>query len=143
MYIRRKFFAKRFDHIVASALVRKAARADGEVDPPRNRLATLARASTRRDAQSAELEHEKHNGIEKKKPFWKSFRTAGLQQLRPDMIRRVDDTPKLIDPSGWVSHSPLSASQRTSQNLPQATSSWESEPPTSAETSLKPDHHEE
>lgn len=26
-----------------------------------------------------------------------------LQKLRPDMIRRMDDAPKLVNPSGWVS----------------------------------------
>lgn len=31
-----------------------------------------------------------------------------LRKLRPDMIRRMDDAPKLINPSGWVSvgHAP-------------------------------------
>lgn len=29
-----------------------------------------------------------------------------LHNLRPDMIRRMDDAPKPVDPSGWVSERP-------------------------------------
>lgn len=33
----------------------------------------------------------------------KKRRNGVLQKLRPDMIRRMDDAPKLVNPSGWVS----------------------------------------
>lgn len=33
----------------------------------------------------------------------KTRRNGVLQKLRPDMIRRMDDAPKLVNPSGWVS----------------------------------------
>lgn len=29
-----------------------------------------------------------------------------IQKLRPDMIRRMDDAPKLVNPSGWISDGP-------------------------------------
>lgn len=33
----------------------------------------------------------------------KKGQKSALRKLRPDMIRRMDDAPKLLNPSGWVS----------------------------------------
>ena len=33
----------------------------------------------------------------------KPTKSRGRNQLRPDMIRRVEGEPKLVDPSGWIS----------------------------------------
>lgn len=33
------------------------------------------------------------------------------RRLRPDMIRRIDDKPKLINPSGWISEGRMPTAQ--------------------------------
>jgi len=35
----------------------------------------------------------------------KGDKTIEPRKLRPDMIRRMDDAPKLVNPSGWISES--------------------------------------
>lgn len=45
----------------------------------------------------------------------KKGRKSALGKLRPDMIRRMDDAPKLLNPSGWVSEGPA-PSRETSYN---------------------------
>lgn len=37
-----------------------------------------------------------------------------LQKLRPDMIRRMDDAPKLVNPSGWISEGDSNAARKGS-----------------------------
>ena len=40
-------------------------------------------------------------------------RSAGRYNLRPEMIRRVEGAPKLVDPSGWISEG---VSEQPSEN---------------------------
>jgi hypothetical protein len=40
---------------------------------------------------------------EEEEPHRKGRGGGVIRKLRPDMIRRMDDAPKLIDPSGWIS----------------------------------------
>jgi len=43
-----------------------------------------------------------------------------IKKLRPDMIRRMDDAPKLVDPSGWITAGDAPVSRNLS-GVPQAT----------------------
>jgi hypothetical protein len=38
----------------------------------------------------------------------KQRRNSMFRSLHPNMIRRMDATPQLVDPNGWISHSPMS-----------------------------------
>lgn len=132
VYVRRRFFAKRFDHIVASAINRKAARANGDIEPSNSPLTALTRVFTRSRDRPVVTEQNEHSNAAKKN------RKAGLQKLRPDMIRRVNDIPKLVDPIGWVSHGPSNPSKKVNHSTPPATSSSESEKTTAVETLAQP-----
>jgi len=44
-----------------------------------------------------------------------------IKKLRPDMIRRMDDAPKLVNPSGWITAGNAPASRNLGGG-PQATS---------------------
>ncbi|KAF8967965.1 cation transport protein-domain-containing protein [Flammula alnicola] len=94
VYTRRHFFARKFEVILEKVAKKKAARvisrAAKENKPWPHRF--VAYMSGRHlsviDEESADQEAKKE---------------GALRKLRPDMIRRMDDAPKRIDPSGWVS----------------------------------------
>ncbi|KAL0955885.1 hypothetical protein HGRIS_002083 [Hohenbuehelia grisea] len=100
VFIRKYYFAKKFEHIIAAKAEKQAedlvvAEAEAETRPWPSRFASVFRKNSDLSAvaedsreESKEHEHSSKN-ISKK--------------LRTDMIRRVDDAPKLINPSGWIS----------------------------------------
>lgn len=49
------------------------------------------------------------------------------RRLRPDMIRRVDDAPKLVNPSGWISEGQAGPTNVRSTNQ---ADNWEPSPST-------------
>ncbi|KAH9942175.1 cation transport protein-domain-containing protein [Epithele typhae] len=111
VYIRRSFFANRFQRIVEAELARRANRSahipvEVKIEPWWKRLIqSLAeplhsRARSRHDTD----EHE-------------SIKGRGGRQLRTDMIRRVEGAPKLVDPSGWISEG-VSDNKRDSSAAP-------------------------
>ncbi|KAI8970814.1 cation transport protein-domain-containing protein [Trametes punicea] len=99
VYIRRSFFARKFQRIVEAELSRRAARqmhapVDVRIEPWWKRLWKLLR--WRRTTRLRSLSDISVQDIGPTK-------TRGRIHLRPDMIRRVEGAPKLVDPSGWIS----------------------------------------
>ncbi|KAI9062394.1 hypothetical protein FKP32DRAFT_1593550 [Trametes sanguinea] len=99
VFIRRSFFARKFQRIVEAELARRAARrmhapVDVKIEPWWRRLWTLLkwRRGTR-------LRSFSDISVQEVGPV----KTRGRIHLRPDMIRRVEGAPKLVDPSGWIS----------------------------------------
>ncbi|KAJ3797163.1 cation transport protein-domain-containing protein [Lentinula aff. detonsa] len=100
VYIRRYYFEKKFEHIIESAATNKEVSAPN-FSEQRSTLVRLCRSlvslvigrkrvglpMTRQD--STESSGEKGHKNSKK--------------LRTDMIRRMDDAPQLVNPSGWIS----------------------------------------
>jgi hypothetical protein len=113
----RYYFAKKFDHIVAAEMASRAAQkldstSEVAVRAWPHRLTTLFR---RRPALSTVVEatedEEEHRN--------KGPRGGIIEKLRPDMIRRMDDAPKLVDPNGWISEGqtiPLNQMSPTDSN---------------------------
>ncbi|KAG8220424.1 hypothetical protein J3R82DRAFT_3116 [Butyriboletus roseoflavus] len=81
VYIRRLFFAKKFEYIIQVEAARRA-------------------VSKTQKQQSSELATEMYASED-----WSSTpREKGLpKKLRTDMIRRMDAPPKRVNPSGWIS----------------------------------------
>ena len=105
----RRYFAKRFEHIVEAEYARRKARAtegsteggDG-VSFGRRLTQVFSFRSVRgdRDREPAEGKEEK-----KRTGFLTAKKT--FRKLRPDMIRRMDDAPKPVGPNGWISEEPV------------------------------------
>lgn len=96
----RHYFAKKFDHIIANEMASRTANMlashDGAtVRPWPKRFTTFFRNRTALTTVIESPDEEKNGNKER--------RGGALQKLRPEMIRRMDDAPKLIDPSGWIS----------------------------------------
>ncbi|CDO78022.1 hypothetical protein BN946_scf184907.g12 [Trametes cinnabarina] len=99
VYIRRSFFARKFQRIVEAELARRAARkmhapVNVKIEPWWQKLWTMLkwRRGTR-------LRSFSDISVQEVGPV----KTRGRIHLRPDMIRRVEGAPKLVDPSGWIS----------------------------------------
>lgn len=96
----RHYFAKKFDHIVAAEMAARAAQKlqGGSVEPVRpwpHRFTTIFR---RRTGLPTVVEV-----TEEDQPCHGDKRGGIMRKLRPDMIRRMDDAPRPVDPSGWIS----------------------------------------
>ncbi|KAJ3972950.1 cation transport protein-domain-containing protein [Lentinula raphanica] len=100
VYIRKYYFERKFEHIIESAANRKEVSAPSDLEQKsmiirwsRSLISLLMgrkRAGLPMKRQdSTESSGEKSRKIPKK--------------LRTDMIRRMDDAPKLVNPSGWIS----------------------------------------
>lgn len=92
----RYFFAKKFEGILEAAAAKKAAQiidiAKKQHKPWPHRFIAFftGRHLSVEDEDQVEEEAKKGDG-------------TAIRKLRPDMIRRMDDAPKLVNPSGWVS----------------------------------------
>ncbi|KAJ7072702.1 cation transport protein-domain-containing protein [Mycena amicta] len=103
VYLRKFYFAKKFEHIIEAAKARSAQTGDPEkiVPPwPRRMLSRKSGLSTvdeisRENSRSPTSDDDEPR---KKKGF--------MRKLRPDMIRRMDKPPQLVNPSGWISEGP-------------------------------------
>ncbi|KAJ7821116.1 cation transport protein-domain-containing protein [Mycena olivaceomarginata] len=100
VYMRKYYFAKKFEHLIEAAKARAIEIGETEkTSPPwTRRISTLMSRNTILSAVEEE---------DDKKPKKKTF----MRKLRPEMIRRMDRPPQLINPSGWISegaqtHSP-------------------------------------
>ncbi|KAF8891820.1 cation transport protein-domain-containing protein [Infundibulicybe gibba] len=109
VYLRRYYFARKFEHIIEAATSRKVggAVADAEKNsqPWPTRFVTFLRQGrglsvVAEDSKEGSAESERKGGI--------------LRKLRPDMIRRMDDAPKLVNPSGWISEGKAMPARRSS-----------------------------
>ncbi|KAH9944580.1 TrkH-domain-containing protein [Amylocystis lapponica] len=116
VYIRRNFFAKKFQHAMES---RAASRFSSKVGEPVEvkfipwwrRALELMKPGKDLDAtavgDSDDVVPPEHN-------------RSQPSRLRPDMIRRMDDAPKLVNPSGWISegHTEAPAKERVVDRSP-------------------------
>ncbi|KAI0079232.1 hypothetical protein K474DRAFT_1659278 [Panus rudis PR-1116 ss-1] len=94
VYIRREFFKAKFTHIVQNEL---SNRVSSKVEAPVHVKIVpwwkklLYMLTGRSPTAQRDVIHEKRPG------------SATPPRVRPDMIRRMDDAPKLVNPSGWIS----------------------------------------
>lgn len=102
----RYYFAKKFQHIIEAEAARKAASliADAEKKdrPWPSRIAAFIRQGR---GLSVVVEETEAKPLPQEKG-------GHITKLRPDMIRRMDDAPKLINPSGWVSEGKATSMRR-------------------------------
>ncbi|EIW54439.1 TrkH-domain-containing protein [Trametes versicolor FP-101664 SS1] len=99
VYIRRSFFARKFQRIVEAELARNAARelhrpVDVKIEPWWRKLWTMLKWE-----RGTRLRSFSDISVQEIGPV----KARGRIHLRPDMIRRVEGAPKLVDPSGWIS----------------------------------------
>ncbi|KAJ7125143.1 cation transport protein-domain-containing protein [Mycena epipterygia] len=99
VYLRKYYFAKKFEHLIEAAKARAMAIGDAEKTPPpwTRRISTLLSRGTMLSA--VEETNRDGSDIEDEKPKEKGF----MRKLKPDMIRRMDHPPQLVNPSGWIS----------------------------------------
>ncbi|KAI5119163.1 hypothetical protein M0805_008646 [Coniferiporia weirii] len=104
VYIRRRYFAKKLEHIVEAEIARQKEIAERGLSL--NVTTTWGRRLSRvfTHSQGAPIPPVAKKGEgeqeEKKRPGF--FNKKSLRKLRTDMIRRMDDAPKPIDPNGWI-----------------------------------------
>ncbi|KAK0195856.1 cation transport protein-domain-containing protein [Armillaria mellea] len=104
VYIRRRYFAKKFQRIIAET---NAARVT-PIDAEEKHVPWFRRIFTRNKAVAvAEDGSDKASETEGR---GNSIR----RKLRTDMIRRMDDAPKRVDPNGWISQGSTIPLQRFS-----------------------------
>ncbi|KAJ7030061.1 cation transport protein-domain-containing protein [Mycena alexandri] len=107
VYLRKYYFAKKFEHIIEAAKSKAIAIGDAEKKTPpwtRRFSSLLSRDAT---VLSAVEETSREASLNDEKPKKKK---SFMRKLRPDMIRRMDGPPQLVNPSGWISegaHPPL------------------------------------
>ncbi|TBU40177.1 cation transport protein-domain-containing protein [Dichomitus squalens] len=108
VYIRRTFFAKKFQYLVEAELARRAAQQTGmavdvKLTPWWKKVHKFFGLPWRTRLRS-------FSDVVVQEPV---KRGGGRYSLRPEMIRRVEGAPKLVDPSGWIS---AGVSQQPSEN---------------------------
>ncbi|TDL22995.1 hypothetical protein BD410DRAFT_820980 [Rickenella mellea] len=108
VYMRKKYFAKKFEHIVEAELARRA-----KIDTEHAASGTgFARRITRVFSRMDQLSTVNEGGIEGEDGKRESDLKKGtLRRLRPEMIRRMDDAPKPVDPNGWISQNDSHAAE--------------------------------
>lgn len=101
-------FRTRCENIVAAAARRDTLSAlDTQVESPktwRSRISTLLRRGS--GLSDVEEKTDEEDTVTPTKNGSARERKGGgneSRKLRPDMIRRMDDAPKLVNPSGWIS----------------------------------------
>lgn len=101
----RHYFAKKFEHVVQSELARRA-----QADNPALRGSTTAFSRTfsrilSRQRTKPSTDDENNGDMRRRMSFVTKgkFNDFKLRKLRPDMIRRMDAPPQLINPSGLIS----------------------------------------
>ncbi|KAJ6589897.1 cation transport protein-domain-containing protein [Mycena vulgaris] len=99
VYLRKYYFAKKFEHIIAAAKAKAIAVGEAEKAPPpwSRRISTLL---SRKSMLSAVEETSREGSVNRDE---KSEKRGFMRKLRPDMIRRMDHPPQLVNPSGWIS----------------------------------------
>ncbi|KAF7297996.1 Potassium transport protein [Mycena chlorophos] len=96
--MRKYYFSKKFEHIVKARSARNDPEKTSSAWPLRvlsrkPGLSTVDEMSRDESRESPSVEEEERP--KKKKGF--------MKKLRPDMIRRTDNAPQLVNPSGWIS----------------------------------------
>lgn len=98
-------FKEQCEDIVRNAARRVAVEEPGQlVEVPTSFRTRILNFLLHRRKVSAITEDESGN-ITPTTASMKGSRSRGGEtpRLRPDMIRRIDDAPKLVNPSGWIS----------------------------------------
>ncbi|THV06206.1 hypothetical protein K435DRAFT_773402 [Dendrothele bispora CBS 962.96] len=101
VYLRKHYFEKKFEHVIQASL----SQAIDEEQIGFSR--TFTNLFRRREKSNPPSDDDAEERSEKEKK-------TGLKKLRTDMIRRVDDAPKLVNPSGWISEGDRIQMKRTS-----------------------------
>ncbi|TFK74624.1 TrkH-domain-containing protein [Pluteus cervinus] len=97
VFTRKYYFARKFQHIVTSLAEKKANKDPEGLTTTRtwtNRVASLLHPSKGQGTRQ-------ENGHSQKEP--PKRKGSIIKKLSPEMIRRMDDAPKPVNPSGWVS----------------------------------------
>ncbi|KDQ50869.1 hypothetical protein JAAARDRAFT_141256 [Jaapia argillacea MUCL 33604] len=110
----RYFFAKTFEHMIHQEVARRVHK-DVDVEataiPWHGRLSNLFRRRKRAGAR------DKINGENLESPRKKERRRGSIiGRLRTDMIQRMDETPKLVNPSGWISEGHAESTKRRTRS---------------------------
>ncbi|KAF5393461.1 hypothetical protein D9757_000476 [Collybiopsis confluens] len=100
VYTRKYYFEQKFENIIAAAAARK------RVSVPEDRSSFLVRwirslLSLVKGHKGDGLPMTRQNSTESSGTKENSRKTP--KKFRTDMIRRMDDAPKLVNPSGWIS----------------------------------------
>ncbi|GAW00592.1 hypothetical protein LENED_002124 [Lentinula edodes] len=100
VYIRKYYFEKKFEHLIESVAASKEVPAPS-VSEERSAIVRWCRllVSLLNSRKKEQLPMTRQDSSE-------SFGEKGRKtskKLRTDMIRRMDDAPKLVNPSGWIS----------------------------------------
>jgi hypothetical protein len=108
--IYRYYFAKKFQYIIEAA--RALAFADAEKTPPPcpYRVSPLL---SPRSVLSAVDETSREPSVDERREEKPKKKKCFMRKLRPDMIRRMDNAPQLVDPSGWISEGVQSPNPRS------------------------------
>ncbi|KAG1737883.1 cation transport protein-domain-containing protein [Suillus paluster] len=122
VYTRRHYFARRFDHIIEVEAARQAA-----IKVEQQLTTASAGKSTRSQGGWSRRFFRRKTGLsmvpeDSASDDARTTPKKSARRLRPDMIRRVDAPPKLVNPSGWVTESGAMPMKRFSLR-PSATSS--------------------
>ncbi|XP_006461276.1 hypothetical protein AGABI2DRAFT_118180 [Agaricus bisporus var. bisporus H97] len=91
VYFRRQYFRKQLQHILKAEVVRRSKSSSREdVERQRSRRMSSRLSSVPEESDGRRTERRGTSHRRKKK-------------IRPEMIRRLDGTPQLVNPSGWIS----------------------------------------
>ncbi|KAF7782717.1 hypothetical protein Agabi119p4_2093 [Agaricus bisporus var. burnettii] len=91
VYFRRQYFRKQLQHILKAEVVRRSKSSSREdVERQRSRRMSSRLSSVPEESDGRRTERRDASRRRKKK-------------IRPEMIRRLDGTPQLVNPSGWIS----------------------------------------
>ncbi|KAF9268582.1 TrkH-domain-containing protein [Marasmius fiardii PR-910] len=102
LYIR-YYFEKKFEHIIAASTSRIAVPITDH-DHHRSIWSSQITALFKSGRQKSSTTNENTVHSEKHEKERHGGSSNGMaHRLRPDMIRRMDDAPKLVNPSGWIS----------------------------------------
>ncbi|KAH8828423.1 cation transport protein-domain-containing protein [Flagelloscypha sp. PMI_526] len=103
LFIQIYYFGKKFEHLIAASKARRSASLEQSLGKKEHvvQLPWARRLLVKIGFTNSDASPHGHSSDEKA--------PGGLgSAIRPDMIRRVNDAPKLVNPSGWISQRPLS-----------------------------------
>jgi hypothetical protein len=110
VFVRREIFASKFRHVLEAEIARRVANKINE--PVEVHLVPWWRRATQmlinpRLSTIPEATHSSENSATRERERDRE-KSRISSRVRPEMIRRMDDAPKLINPSGYISegHTP-------------------------------------
>ena len=120
MVTHRHFFAKKFKYIIqAEAARRVASKTQAERSSPetasatgRHTFAWRVTSLLRRRGGLSPVQEECAS-----EDGWFRQRETESRKLRTDMIRRMDEPPRRVDPSGWVTEGVMTPQKRSSNKV--------------------------